>query len=877
MMWQVHCAGSKVAFALLSLSAAAHGQSSFAGELQPIATPPGTPLTDFALGDLDGDGKLDVVSAHLQWRRGDGLGGFSAPLSAAPLPSGVSMGSGVKLGDVNRDGRDDVLLVVDGGQPALWVYHALGGGVFAAPAPYPLNGAGSKPRLGDFDGDGWPDLALLVDGALAVRRNDGAGGFLAPVLLRATMSWYLDFALGDLDGDGDDDVVLADEFIALSGPPQTADTEVWLCNGQGGFSLHASLGGDRLGARVDVADLDDDGDLDLLSTTDASSGQSLVRRRLNLGGAVFGAAQDELVYGATDQVRAADVDGDGRAEVIVVVGATGVATVFDVDPSGNLSAAKAFAVGAVTRVEAAELDGDRSADLIGLKPDFAAGVFVFGSRTASSVGSVALGAPNASLAVIRGDVDGDLAPDLVLGSQLLINDGNGVFASSSLPPIPALVWSNALGDIDGDGDLDLLRGDGTFSVTVLVNNGAGVFTAAGVVPVGVNSRWIALHDLDGDLDLDLFTLNRASPSGLSGASVCLGDGLGAFGPRTLYGQLNNSESAAFGDFNGDGRTDIAVAHRFGVRVTLLPSGAGAPTVIDTPLGLPNTFAYDLAASDVDADGALDVVLACTSINPSGCSAVVLHGNGTGAFPTRVQHPALGLTASSVVAQDLDGDGIVDIALLGGKLDTVNFLRGNGAGFDAARGFATTVGIDEHPDALLALDVDLDGRMDLITSGSPMAVLRRAPDVDQVGVYCTAKTNSIGCAPRISAVGTPSASAASGFVVASSNGVNQSSGLVFYGLNGSTATPFLGGTRCVAAALKRSPVQNSGGTAGAPSDCTGAWSLDLNAFAAGLAGGSPDPALSVVGSHVHAQWWGRDPLSPGHPFALSDALQYFVQP
>jgi len=876
-MRRIHCEASAATFALLALSAAAQGQSLFAGELHPIASPPGTPLTDFAVGDLDGDGKRDVVSAHLLWRRGDGLGGFGAPLSAAPLPSGVLMGSGVRLGDVNRDGRDDVLLVVDGAQPTLWVYHALGGGVFAAPSPYPLNGPGSTPRLGKFDGDDWPDLALLVNGALIVLRNDGAGGFLAPVLLRSTTSSYVDLALGDLDGDGDDDAVLADEFISPFGPPQASDTEVWLCNGQGNFSLHVSLGGDRLGARVDVADLDDDGDLDLLSTTEASSGQSLVRRRLNLGGAVFGAAQDRVVDGVTDQVRAADVDGDGRAEVIVFVGATGVATEFDVDSSGSLSAASAFAVGAVTRVEAAEVDGDRSTDLVGLKPDFSAGVFVFGSRTASGVASVALGAPNWSLAAISGDVDGDLDPDLVLGSQLSINDGSGVFTASSLPPIPTLVWSNALGDIDGDGDLDLLRGDGTFSVTVLANNGAGVFTAAGVVPVGVNSRWIALQDLDGDLDLDLFTLNRASPTGLSGSSVCLGDGVGGFGPRTLYGQLNNSESAAFGDFNADGRVDIAVAHWFGVRVTLLPAGAGAPTVIDTPLGLPNTFAYDLAASDVDADGALDVVLACTSINPSGCSAVVLHGNGTGAFPTRVQHAALGLTASSVVAQDLDGDGVVDIALLGGRLDTVSFLRGNGAGFDAPRGFATTVSNDEHPDGLLALDVDLDGRMDLVTGGSLLAVLRRAPDVDEVGVYCTAKSNSIGCAPHISAAGTPSASASSGFVVASANGVNQSNGLLFYGLNGSTATPFLGGTRCVAAALKRTPVQNSGGTGGVPSDCSGAWSLDLNAFAAGVAGGSPDPALSVVGSHVHTQWWGRDPLSPGQPFALSDALQYFVQP
>jgi alpha-tubulin suppressor-like RCC1 family protein len=147
------------------------------------------------------------------------------------------------------------------------------------------------------------------------------------------------------------------------------------------------------------------------------------------------------------------------------------------------------------------------------------------------------------------------------------------------------------------------------------------------------------------------------------------------------------------------------------------------------------------------------------------------------------------------------------------------------------------------------------------------------------VYCTAKVNSLGCSPQIGASGQPRASQSSGFAISGIGVGNQLNGLLFYSLNSSsTAVPFQCGWRCMSGAIQRSPVRGAGG-AGAPnSNCTGVFVIDMNAFAAGALGGSPDPLLSQVGAVVRTQWWGRDSgfAAPCNS-TLSDALAYTVAP
>jgi len=143
-------------------------------------------------------------------------------------------------------------------------------------------------------------------------------------------------------------------------------------------------------------------------------------------------------------------------------------------------------------------------------------------------------------------------------------------------------------------------------------------------------------------------------------------------------------------------------------------------------------------------------------------------------------------------------------------------------------------------------------------------------------YCTAKLNSLGCTPVIGSSGTPSAVATSGFVVSGTQVRNNKSGILFYGVNGGQAVPFTGGTLCVAAQIKRSPALNSGGTPAPANDCSGVYAIDMSAFAQGLLGGTPLPALSQSGTIVCCQFWGRDPgFSAPDNTTLTDALQYQI--
>ncbi len=145
-------------------------------------------------------------------------------------------------------------------------------------------------------------------------------------------------------------------------------------------------------------------------------------------------------------------------------------------------------------------------------------------------------------------------------------------------------------------------------------------------------------------------------------------------------------------------------------------------------------------------------------------------------------------------------------------------------------------------------------------------------------YCTPKVNSLGCSPRIECFGSPSASATSGFTISARYVHNLKTGLLLHGVNGRASTVFQGGTLCENAPLKRTPPVTSGGSALPASDCSGVYSIDMNAFAHGLLGGTPLLALKTLGTTVDCQWWGRDQGFPvPNNSTLSDGLEYSVCP
>lgn len=152
-------------------------------------------------------------------------------------------------------------------------------------------------------------------------------------------------------------------------------------------------------------------------------------------------------------------------------------------------------------------------------------------------------------------------------------------------------------------------------------------------------------------------------------------------------------------------------------------------------------------------------------------------------------------------------------------------------------------------------------------------LTEATDLPDPKVYCTAKTNSLGCLPQIGFSGTPSAQAPIPFDVNAFNVLNGRNGLLFYGYAAAAIAPFNSGVLCAQPPLRRLAIQNSGGTPPPVKDCSGSYAFDFNAH---VQSGS-DPFL-VPGRQVNGQWWARDPMHPdGTGTGLSNAVEFFVGP
>ena len=165
-----------------------------------------------------------------------------------------------------------------------------------------------------------------------------------------------------------------------------------------------------------------------------------------------------------------------------------------------------------------------------------------------------------------------------------------------------------------------------------------------------------------------------------------------------------------------------------------------------------------------------------------------------------------------------------------------------------------------------------------SAGSTLANVTTGICCGVEAIYCNAKLNSLGCTPTIGWVGTPSVSLPAGFFVQATQVRNNKNGLLFYGINGRENTPYQGGTLCVKPPIKRTPATNSGGTLPPTNDCSGVFSIDMNAFATGSLGGNPLAALSVPGTLVQCQWWGRDPgFAPPNNTTLSSGLEFTICP
>jgi hypothetical protein len=507
-----------------------------------------------ALGDVDRDGDLDLVSGNSGSASRLWLNDGNANFTDAGLDLGTGTTLQVLLQDLDGDGDLDLLRAVQGGEVHLWSNQ--GGASFVLVETLAAGGALRTCLFADVDADGRPDLVAGSHGQPnQVWRNFGDFQLAqtGPAMGSGTTTWL---RTGDLDRDGDVDVVEGND-----NEPKRA----WLSSLSGAWgSADFVDSGQAIGPSetqdIALSDLDGDGDLDLVTANDKQPDylwQNDGKGKYTLSGPGLGTDNQ------TEAVVAGDVDGDGDAD-LVIAGRDGTfqpaLQQWVNDGTGAMSAGQAIWGEFFLSLVLVDADGDGDLDLISgnAGPDVVRlndgyGKFVFTGNTLGTTQTNTL---------VAGDLDCDGKPDLVVGklggeaNQVWRNTGWGQFVNTGQLLSTGDTWGLGLGDLDGNGSLDLIEGNSLGGQTnrVLLNDGLGFFTPTPQpFPPSLFTASIAVGDVDGDGDLDFFT---GSTSTAANGKLWLNDGTASF---TDSGQIlgpRKTRALAVGDLDGDGDLDL---------------------------------------------------------------------------------------------------------------------------------------------------------------------------------------------------------------------------------------------------------------------------------------------------------------------------------
>ncbi|WP_421590319.1 beta strand repeat-containing protein [Shinella sp. M27] len=456
-----------------------------------------------------------------------------------------------------------------------------------------------------------------------------------------------------------------------------------------------------------IADVNGDGNLDLVVTAASSTNEFLVLLGDGTGSFTTSTALDLTNTGSSSGLATlADLDGDGDLDVIYASYYDSVVRVLTNNGAGGYQAGSPLYVypGQVS-MTTADVNGDGHMDAVSVGNNFSITVFLGNGQggfqsitTNTSLSSLYFG----SLAL--GDMNGDGKLDLVTSSSghsavfVLLGDGEGGFSTESGYDLDPWNYPNVvtLADVNGDGKLDALTGNYN-TVSVLLGDGTGHFTSATHVSVDRDPKSVVVADINGDGKLDLITGNSFSSS----VSVRWGDGTGGFSGGMDIAVGYRPETLKVADVNKDGKMDIVVTNLSGRSVTVLLGGertAATEISVSTDhtgtLKIGDKITFTLSTElPVTVTGEPELVL-------SNGGRAVFAGFDTNGRPTFVYTIAEG-----------DGD-TSDLSVTG--VDTTD---GTVDGRDAELSFGTPTSVDvgSSPSSVRAVDVNGDGKLDLVTA------------------------------------------------------------------------------------------------------------------------------------------------------------------
>ncbi len=599
--------------------------SASGGTLSPLGSPIDLQFfpRGIALGDFDRDGRMDILAVGETLRQegvgrvlfGNGDGTFVR--AAETLDTGTGT-AGVATGDFNRDGNLD-LVVINELTNQLVQFRGDGRGGFTVEQQIGCGGEGPVAvAVGDANRDGRPDVMVVNNAsdnfAVALTQANGRWSDPRAFATGAPASSPKGLALGDVDGDGVVDAVVANNF--------SFDVGVLRGDGAGGFAPVRLFVADAEPLGVVVGRLDGDTRADVVALTRGSGSRPTAAVLRALGGNRLSGAENIPLGFAPSALAQGDIDGDGLLDLVVTQAGA-------IPGEGTIQVARGTARGSF----------DLSAAPIPSGGD--------------------------GLAVVVGDFDGDFRAELAVVhanrsvAQLYRRSGRSFVRVSETPITGGVPKAVVGGDLNRDGRMDLAvasQDNSGGKVQVFLGRTDGSLLLRSTVTVGDFPLALALGDFNRDGFADIVAANNASVN----LSVALGNGDGTFRPATSVGLPQAPRAVTVADFDRDGQDDVAVGVALGGTVhVLFGDGTGRFPNSINPLSVGSgEVVSGLAARDINGDGLPDIL---ASGEVGNFVRVFLRNSGNpraftsaGSFGTNRRPVAL-------VAGDYDGDGRYDAA------------------------------------------------------------------------------------------------------------------------------------------------------------------------------------------------------------------------